>query len=85
MSDYEKAKKLGLTTKNRWENGTEHHPMSERIMRFIMDHDFNDYQDTFCWKKGGDGDNGEALMYELDAFFELLDILKEAPDEVPGV
>ena len=29
---------------------------------------------SFYWKQGGDGDNGEALMYELDAFFELLDI-----------
>ena len=51
--------------------------MSERIMAFIMEHDFNDYDDHFCWKKGGDGDNGETLMYQLDAFFELLDKNKE--------
>jgi hypothetical protein len=25
------------------------------------------------WKTGGDGDNGEELMYHLDAFFEMLD------------
>jgi hypothetical protein len=40
--------------------------------------------DYFCWKTGGDGDNGETLMYQMDAFFELFDlenpinILKEA-------
>ena len=72
MSDYEKAKSLGLTDKDRWEDGTPHHPMSERIVRFLSEHDFNDYGDHFCWKVGGDGDNGETLAYELDAFFEML-------------
>lgn len=38
-----------------------------------MEHDFNDYDDHFCWKKGGDGDNWETLMYQMDAFFELMD------------
>ena len=39
-------------------------------MSFLMDHDFNDYEDHFCWKKGGDGDNGETLMFQMDPFFE---------------
>ena len=65
---------MQLTTKNRWEEGMPHHPMSERLMSFLEEHDFNDYDDYFCWKIGGDGDNGESLMYEMDAFFELLDI-----------
>jgi len=72
MTDYEKAKELGLTDLRRWEDGIEHHPMSERLMRFIKEHDFNDYGDHFCWKVGGDGDNGESLMYMMDAFFEML-------------
>lgn len=72
-SDYIKAKEFGLTNKDRWAEGIEHHPMSKRLMDFIADHDFNDYNDYFCWKVGGDGDNGEALMYEMDAFFEMLD------------
>lgn len=38
-----------------------------------MLHDFYDLQDYFQWKKGGDGDNGEMLMYELDTFFEQKD------------
>lgn len=47
--------------------------MSERIVRFLVEHDFHDYGDYFCWKFGGDGDNGETLVYQLDAFFESLD------------
>jgi hypothetical protein len=72
--NYNKALILGLTSKNRWEEGIPHHPMSERLMNFIVIHDCLDYRDSFSWKTGGDGDNGETLMYEMDAFFELLDI-----------
>jgi hypothetical protein len=75
--DYLRARNLGLTNKNRWEEGIEHHPMSERIVRFLVEHDFNDYNNHFYWKVGGDGDNGESLMYQMDAFFEMLDILKQ--------
>lgn len=74
MKDYETAKQLGLTTKNRWEEGVAHHSMSIRLMKFLSEHDFNDYNDYFCWKSGGDGDNGEQLMYEMDAFFEKQDL-----------
>ena len=73
MGDYTKAKSLGLTDKDRWDLGIEHHPKSERLMCFLAEHDFNDYDDHFCWKIGGDGDNGETLMYQMDAFFEMLD------------
>jgi hypothetical protein len=73
MTDYQKAKALGLTEIDRWRDGKEHHHMSERLMFFLMEHDFKDYGDYFCWKKGGDGDNGETLMYEMDTFFEVLD------------
>ena len=73
MKDYNKAKGLGLTDKDRWEDGIEHHPMSDRIVRFMATHDFKDYNDSMCIKVGGDGDNGEQLMYLMDAFFEMLD------------
>ena len=73
MTDYEKAKQLALTDKDRWGEDIDHHPMSERLMRFLCEHDFYDYNDHFCWEMGGDGDNGEALMFEMDAFFELCD------------
>lgn len=74
MSDYKRAKALGLTDKDRWEEGLPHHPESVRLMKFLEDHDLRDYGDSFCWKTGGDGDNGETLMYQMDAFFELLDV-----------
>lgn len=74
--DYKKAKELKLTEIDRWEEYIDHHPMSVRLMNFLKEHDFYDYGDYFCWKTGGDGDNGETLMYQMDAFFELL----EQPD-----
>lgn len=78
MDDYEKARKLGLTEIDRWEEGIDHHPMSYRLMKFLEKHDLHDFDDFFCWKLGGDGDNGEMLMYQLDTFFELLDKEKES-------
>ena len=72
MTDYEKAVKEGLTKIDRWEKGIDHHPLSKRLMEFLAEHDFKDNGDYFCWKKGGDGDNGEILMYEMDAFFDLI-------------
>ena len=75
--DYIKAMNNGLIQGNRWEKGIDHHPMSKRLMEFLEMHDFNDYNDYFCWKTGGDGDNGESLMYQMDVFFELLDLLGE--------
>jgi hypothetical protein len=39
----------------------------------MKDYDFNNCDMYFDWKTGGDGDNGETLMYQLDAFFEMLD------------
>jgi hypothetical protein len=45
-------------------------------MEFLAEHDFNDYKDHFCWKLGGDGDNGETLMFQMDSFFELLDAIQ---------
>jgi len=76
LSEYEKAKELGLTDVDRWGLDVDHHPMSVRLMEFLAEHDFNDYGDYFCWKMGGDGDNGETLMFQMDAFFEFLDEVK---------
>lgn len=73
MSDYEEAKKLGLVDKDRWGDGIAHHPESIRLMEFLRPTDSRDYADYFCWKEGGDGDNGETLMYQMDPFFEVKD------------
>lgn len=70
---YEKAVELGLTRIDRWNEDLPHHPKSIEIAKFLGEHDFYDYGDCFCWKFGGDGDNGETLMYQLDCYFELMD------------
>jgi len=54
---------------DRWEKDIEHHPMSEKLMEWMMDVDFNT-GDSLCLKTGGDGDNGETLMFLMDGFFE---------------
>lgn len=75
MSDYTEAKSFGLTNKDRWGEGVNHHPMSIRLMKFLQEHDWEDYDGYFDWRIGGDGDNGETLMYQMDAFFEHQDIV----------
>ena len=73
-SIYKRAKENGLTILDRWGKDISHHPKSVELMAFLLEHDFNDYNDYFCWKKGGDGDNGELLMYEMDSYFEYQDL-----------
>lgn len=57
----------------RWENGTPHHPKSVELFNSLADIDFKHCSDSFCWKSGGDGDNGETLMYAMDIHFERQD------------
>jgi hypothetical protein len=59
--------------KDRWGLGIPHDPRSEEIVRALVDIDLDYFGDHFCWKVGGDGDNGETLMYELDCYFEQKD------------
>ena len=47
----------------------EHNPKSREIYDFISELDFKN-GDCFCFKHGGDGDNGEMLMDLLDCYFE---------------
>lgn len=58
---------------DRWSKGISHHPESLKLMYFIAANDLSNYGDYFCWKIGGDGDNGETLMYQMDAYFEAKD------------
>ena len=57
----------------RWASGTPHHKESMRLMKLIAELDFEFNNDYFQWKYGGDGDNGESLMYLMDMIFELDD------------
>lgn len=53
----------------RWEKGIPHDKRSREIYEFLQDYDFEYCNDFFCFKSGGDGDNGEHLMYLMDEYF----------------
>jgi len=57
----------------RWEQGIEHHPKSLEMFDVLKDADHKYGEDYFYWRSGGDGDNGETLMFTLDVYFELKD------------
>lgn len=57
----------------RWEQGIPHDPRSQKLFDFLKEYDFKFCGDYFQWKSGGDGDNGEALLYELDEYFASID------------
>lgn len=52
--------------------GKDHDPRSKEIYDHIEQLDFIN-GDTFCFKSGGDGDNGEMLMDLLDVYFKHKD------------
>lgn len=51
----------------RWEAGIPHHPLSQELMAHMQRMDTAGEADL---RTGGDGDNGETLMYLMDSFFE---------------
>jgi len=61
----------------RWEQGIPHHPYSEAAIQGMADVDFKYAGDSLCIKYGGDGDNGEHMMYLLDIYFECLEAGEE--------
>jgi hypothetical protein len=60
---------------DRYYNSIPHDIRSKHLYKFIADLDFNEGNDRFCFKEGGDGDNGEHLMYLLDCYFNTVDTL----------
>ena len=71
--DYPKVDGVEYDVNKRWEEGIDHHPKSIEIAERIADIDFIFCNDSFGFKFGGDGDNGEALMYLLDIYFDEQD------------
>ena len=67
---FKKTSNVEYDINQRWASGTPHHPKSEEIMRRIDQLDWALLNGYFDFKTGGDGDNGEQLMYLLDIFFE---------------
>jgi len=64
---------IELDINKRWEQGMEHDSRSVALFEKLSEIDFNYGGDYFCWKRGGDGDNGEHMMYEMDIMFEQED------------
>lgn len=62
----------------RWEDGVDHDPRSIALYKSIARIDFEECDDSFGFKSGGDGDNGETLMFLLDCHFEDEDKKKAA-------
>jgi len=75
--DYPKVDGVEYDINKRWEEGIEHHPKSMTLMEKLKNVDYVFGGDLFYWKTGGDGDNGEHLMYELDIIFEEEDRKKD--------
>ena len=61
----------------RWEAGTDHHPKSKELYKILEIADWKFGGDYFEWESGGDGDNGETLMYALDVYFDCIDAGEE--------
>lgn len=63
---------------DRWEQGTPHDARSEEVYGFISEYDWKHNGDSLGLSAGGDGDNGESLMYLLDEYFAAKDRQKGA-------
>jgi hypothetical protein len=61
-----------MTINDRWEQCIPHDPRSIAIYESIAKID-EENGDSFDFREGGDGDNGENLMYLLDEHFSRLD------------
>lgn len=61
---------------HRWEHGIEHHPQVVALMAQLKAADQRFGGLAFDFKTGGDGDNGEHLMYLLDIIFEARESAK---------
>lgn len=54
---------------------TDHHdPRSLKIIEALKLIDSEFSEGYFDWKTGGDGDNGEELLIQLDIYFKALDL-----------
>ena len=65
-----KKELLAPIISDRWSEGIDHEPESEKLVKLISEMDFKYFNDSLCLKFGGDGDNGESLAYILDALIE---------------
>jgi len=64
------TKRKHIPINERWEKGIPHDPRSEELYQALAKIDWEQGGDSMGFKCGGDGDNGESLMYLLDIYFE---------------
>lgn len=71
----ERIEKMGIDTDitKRWEQGIDHHPEAKKLAKEIAAIDWMFGDDGFGFKFGGDGDNGDELIYLLNILFDLKD------------
>ncbi len=81
MSENDKPK-AELTPGDRWELGIDHDPRAVEMFEAIALIDYHENDDYCGWKSGGDGDNGEDLMYLLDCYFARKDAGRVVTDDV---
>ena len=62
-----------IDVNTRWEQDIPHDPRSIEIMKFLQEYDYKFCDLQFDWRYGGDGNNGEELMYQLDEYFACKD------------
>ena len=72
--------RITVTPDDRWERGVPHDARSEEVYGFISDYDYRHNGDSLALNSGGDGDNGESLMYLLDEYFAAKDRMKGNTD-----
>ena len=64
---------MSISLAERFKDCIEHDPRSIKLYEFISQLDFNEAGDSFGFCSGGDGDNGEHLMYLMDCYFAAKD------------
>lgn len=82
MANHLKPKvKVTVLPDDRWEQGLDHDERFEALYRFLAEYDSKFAEDSMALSSGGDGDNGEALMYLLDEYFAALDSEQKKENE----
>jgi hypothetical protein len=69
-----KVSKSVLSVEERWERGLPHNKHSTALARKLADIDNRLGNGQLDLKFGGDGDNGEHLLYLLDIYFETMEV-----------
>lgn len=57
----------------RWEDGIDHHSISYNIISFMEALEIETGEYLVDIRTGGDGDNGESMMYLMDPLWEKLE------------